>query len=138
MYQLFSACSRRIDLFEEFEMKFVIRAGGIGTRLWPYSRKKQPKQFHAFEGERTMIQEAFHRVDTIASDADRYVSTGSDHSGLVREQLPQLIEDHLIVEPALRNTGPAVGLECVLLEHHAPGCIIASLGSDHHLSLIHI
>lgn len=114
-------------------MKFVIRAGGIGTRLWPYSRKKQPKQFHAFEGERTMIQEAFHRVDTIASDADRYVSTGSDHSGLVREQLPQLIEDHLIVEPALRNTGPAVGLECVLLEHHAPGCIIASLGSDHHI-----
>jgi mannose-1-phosphate guanylyltransferase len=114
-------------------MKFVIRAGGIGTRLWPYSRQRQPKQFHAFEGDRTMIQEAFHRVDSIASDEDRYVSTGANHSGLVRQQLPELIEDHLIVEPALRNTGPAVGLECVLLEHHSPGCTIASLGSDHHI-----
>ena len=51
-------------------MKFVIRAGGIGTRLWPYSRKSHPKQFHAFEGDQTMIQAAFHRVDAIASSED--------------------------------------------------------------------
>lgn len=114
-------------------MKFVIRAGGIGTRLWPYSRKRQPKQFHAFEGGTTMLQSAFHRVDAIASPDDRYVSTGADHGDLVRAQLPGLDAAHLIVEPALRNTGPAVGLECVLLEHHAPGCVIASLGSDHHI-----
>jgi len=114
-------------------MKFVIRAGGIGTRLWPYSRKKRPKQFHAFEGELTMLQEAFRRVDAIASVEDRYVSTGTAHSALVREQIPDLDADHLIVEPALRNTGPAVGLECVLLEHYSPGCTIASLGSDHHI-----
>ena len=114
-------------------MKFVIRAGGIGTRLWPFSRKSQPKQFHAFEGDRTMIQEAFHRVDPIASDVDRYVSTGAAHGDLVLEQLPQLDREHLIVEPALRNTGPAVGLECLLLEHYNPGCTIASLGSDHHI-----
>jgi mannose-1-phosphate guanylyltransferase len=118
---------------EGFDMKFVIRAGGIGTRLWPFSRKTHPKQFHAFEGDRTMIQQAYSRVDAIASDADRYVSTGTSHSDLVRTQLPQLPEDHLIVEPALRNTGPAVGLECVLLEHHSPGCTVASLGSDHHI-----
>jgi mannose-1-phosphate guanylyltransferase len=114
-------------------MKFVIRAGGIGTRLWPYSRQRQPKQFHAFEGNQTMIQSAFHRVDAIASAEDRYVSTGSAHGDLVRTQIPELDDAHLIVEPALRNTGPAVGLECVLLEHHAPGCTIASLGSDHHI-----
>lgn len=114
-------------------MKFVIRAGGVGTRLWPFSRQKQPKQFHVFEGDRTMLQDAFHRVDAIASAEDRYVSTGAAHGALVREQLPDLDMDHLIVEPALRNTGPAVGLECVLLEHHTPGCVIASLGSDHHI-----
>ena len=114
-------------------MKFVIRAGGIGTRLWPYSRRRQPKQFHAFEGGQTMIQAAFHRVDAIASGEDRYVSTGADHGDLVRSQLPNLDPEHLIIEPALRNTGPAVGLECVLLEHHSPGCTIASLGSDHHI-----
>ena len=114
-------------------MKFVIRAGGIGTRLWPYSRKSHPKQFHAFEGDQTMIQAAFHRVDSIASAEDRYVSTGADHGDLVRSQLPEVDTDHLIIEPALRNTGPAVGLECVLLEHHTPGCTVASLGSDHHI-----
>lgn len=114
-------------------MKFVIRAGGIGTRLWPFSRRSRPKQFHAFEGDRTMLQEAFHRVDAIAAPADRYVSTGADHADLVRSQLPGLHPANLIVEPALRNTGPAVGLECVLLEHQSPGCVIASLGSDHHI-----
>ncbi|MBS11340.1 MAG: mannose-1-phosphate guanylyltransferase [Gemmatimonadetes bacterium] len=114
-------------------MKFVIRAGGIGSRLWPYSRQSQPKQFHAFEGDMTMLQHAYHRVVTIASGEDRYVSTGAAHDSLVREQLPELGDDHVIIEPALRNTGPAVGLECVLLEHHAPGCTIASLGSDHHI-----
>ena len=53
--------------------------------------------------------------------------------GLVEEQLPELSPGHLIVEPALRNTGPAVGLECALLEARYPGCTIASLGSDHYI-----
>ena len=94
---------------------------------------KRQKQLHAFEGDRTMMLEAFHRVDSIANAEDRYVSTGAAHGDLARSQLPDLADDHLIIEPALRNTGPAVGLECVLLEHHTPGCTIASLGSDHHI-----
>ena len=60
-------------------------------------------------------------------------STGAGMEQLVREQLPELPEDHLIVEPALRNTGPAVALECALLEAQWPGCTIASLGSDHYI-----
>ncbi len=115
-------------------MKFVIRAGGLGTRLWPYSRARRPKQFHAMAGgELTMIQDAVARLKPLASPEDIYVSTGADMVPLVRDQLPDLARDHLIVEPALRNTGPAVGLECALLEARYPGCAIASLGSDHYI-----
>ncbi len=114
-------------------MKFVIRAGGIGTRLWPYSRKSRPKQFHAMTGSTTMIQGAVERIAPISARADVYVSTGREMANLVYEQLPQLSAAQLIIEPALRNTGPAVGLECALLEAQFPGCAVASLGSDHYI-----
>ena len=114
-------------------MKFVIRAGGVGTRLWPLSRKSKPKQFHALTGEHTMLQEAVHRLHSLAKIDDLYVSTGVKLLHSVREQLPELSSENAIVEPALRNTGPAVGLECALLEARFPGCTIASLGSDHHI-----
>lgn len=114
-------------------MKFVIRAGGFGTRLWPFSRTTRPKQFHSMVGKRTMLQEAVHRIRPLVCVRDLLVSTGNELVALVREQLPELPEIGLIVEPALRNTGPAVGLECVLLESRYPGCTVASLGSDHHI-----
>ena len=115
------------------ELKFVIRAGGVGTRLWPYSRQSRPKQFHAMAGDRTMLQEAVERILPIAAMEDIFVSTGAAQADLVRQQLPQLPAGHLIVEPALRNTGPAVALECALLGARWPDCTIASLGSDHYI-----
>ena len=114
-------------------MKFVIRAGGVGTRLWPLSRKNRPKQFHALTGEYTMLQEAVNRLNSLAKMDDLFVSTGVKLLHSVREQLPELPPENAILEPALRNTGPAVGLECALLEARFPGCTIASLGSDHHI-----
>ena len=114
-------------------MKFVIRAGGVGTRLWPLSRQNRPKQFHALTGEYTMLQEAVNRLNSLAKIDDLFVSTGVKLLHSVREQLPELPPENTILEPALRNTGPAVGLECALLEARFPGCTIASLGSDHHI-----
>jgi len=80
-----------------------------------------------------MLQEAVDRVAPLADPADLYVSTGVDLVVGAREQLPDLPHANLIVEPAMRNTGPAVGLECALLEARFPGCTIASLGSDAHI-----
>jgi len=114
-------------------VKYVIRAGGVGTRLWPYSRQSKPKQFHAMAGDRTMLQEAVDRLAPVVGIEDIYVSTGRGMEELVRQQVPDLPADQLIVEPALRNTGPAVGLECALLEARFPGCTVASLGSDHYI-----
>lgn len=114
-------------------MKFVIRAGGVGTRLWPFSRRLKPKQFHALVGEKSMLEEAVERIGDIADKGSVYVSTGASLADGVADRLPDLDEDRMIVEPALRNTGPAVGLECVLLDVVDPGCTVASLGSDHHI-----
>lgn len=114
-------------------MKIVIRAGGLGTRLWPYSRENYSKQFHAIIGSYTMLQEAVHRIKPLVEKEDLHVSTGENQVSLVRKQLPDLSGNCLIVEPARRNTGPAVGLECLLLEYRYPGCTIGSLGSDHHI-----
>ena len=84
-------------------------------------------------GKQTMLQDAVGRIGSIAGADDIYVSTGAQMADQVRAQLPALSTAQLIVEPALRNTGPAVGLECALLEARYPGCVIASLGSDHYI-----
>ncbi len=80
-----------------------------------------------------MLQDAVARIASIGHCEDVFVSTGVAMADLVRTQLPDLSAEHLLIEPALRNTGPAVGLECALLEARFPGCVVASLGSDHYI-----
>ena len=80
-----------------------------------------------------MLQDAVARIAPIGHCEDVFVSTGVAMADLVRTQLPDLSAEHLLIEPALRNTGPAVGLECALLEARFPDCVVASLGSDHYI-----
>jgi mannose-1-phosphate guanylyltransferase len=117
------------------EVKIVIRAGGTGTRLWPWSRAKKPKQFLPMFGDRSCVQKAFDRftVAELATAGDIYVSVGRQHAELAREQLPELPDGNFIVEPAKMDTGPAIGLETVVVAGDDPDVIIASLGSDHHV-----
>lgn len=109
-------------------MKIVIRAGGVGSRLWPVSRSTKPKQFHALVSQKTMLQEAVERVDGIAASDDIYISTGAQTSNLVKEQAPEL---KTIVEPVRRDTAAAIGLESIIIAHDDPEAVVASLGSDH-------
>ncbi|HOX36520.1 MAG TPA: mannose-1-phosphate guanylyltransferase [Candidatus Brocadiia bacterium] len=112
-------------------MKVVIRAGGVGTRLWPLSRQSKPKQFHAFAGGRTLIQEAYDRVGKFYPSDDIYVSAPESIAGMVREQLPSVPAENLILEPARRDTAAAIGLETAIIARKDPRAVIASLGSDH-------
>ncbi|WP_085524181.1 mannose-1-phosphate guanylyltransferase [Tuberibacillus sp. Marseille-P3662] len=92
-------------------MKIVIMAGGQGTRFWPMSDQKKPKQFlqinHASQ---TMLQETYDRFRKWLPKESIYVITTSDYKKLTMEQLPELPENQLIVEPAQRDTGPCVAL----------------------------
>lgn len=112
-------------------MKIVIRAGGVGSRLWPVSRQAKAKQFHAFTSEETMLQEAIDRVNGLAAPEDMYISTNTKSEELVRSQYSTIPNQNIIVEPARKDTAAAIGLESIVIRKHDPNAIVASLGSDH-------
>lgn len=112
-------------------MKAVIFAGGVGTRLWPLSRKKSPKQFEKIVGNKSTLQLAAMRLQPDFSWNDIYVSTHKRYVSIVQEQLPELPPDHVIGEPEVRDVGPAVGLVTSLLMKESPDEPMVILWSDH-------
>lgn len=113
-------------------MKAVIFAGGTGTRLWPMSRTKSPKQFRNFIDEKTMFQLAVDRLVPEFSFTDIYVATGLAYKDDLVSQVPDLIEENVILEPVVRDVGPAVGLIASIFAKHSPDEPLAILwGGDH-------
>ncbi len=87
----------------------VIMAGGIGSRFWPMSTPQLPKQFVDILGTgRTLIQMTVDRFSPVCPMENIWVVTGESYVTLVREQLPQMLEDHIIVEPEARSTAPCI------------------------------
>ena len=95
-------------------MKFVIFVGGSGTRMWPMSRQKTPKQFQALIGEKTMFQQMIDHLLSGYSAEDIFISTSQDYIDTVKEQAPMLNPDYIIAEPELRDTTAAVGYAAVI------------------------
>jgi mannose-1-phosphate guanylyltransferase len=115
------------------ELRFapVILAGGSGTRFWPRSRRARAKQVLALDGERTMIQQTLDRLMGVADAGDVWVITNDLLDDLIAEQLPELPREHILSEPAARNTAPACALAAFLLEKTAPETVIGIFPSDH-------
>lgn len=112
-------------------MKAIVFAGGVGTRLWPLSRKKSPKQFEKIIGDKSTLQLAVGRVQPDFTWNDIYVSTGKQYVGIVEKQLSELPKGHVIGEPVMRDVGPAVGLVAALLSKETPTEPMVILWSDH-------
>src|SRR5665213_1581799 len=85
----------------------VILAGGSGTRFWPRSRRSRAKQVLALDGERTMIQQTLDRLLPLADAGDVWVITNQLLDETIAEQLPAVPREHIVSEPAARNTAPA-------------------------------
>ncbi len=112
-------------------MKIVIFAGGVGSRLWPLSRKNTPKQFEKIVGDKSTLQLAAHRLQPEFKWKDLYVATGQAFAEIVKDQLPEMPKDHVIGEPVMRDVGPAVGLMTRILAKESPNEPMAILWSDH-------
>lgn len=116
-------------------MKVVIRAGGVGSRLWPLSRQGHPKQFQAVIGQDTMLSATYKRLKGLARPEDIFISINYDCLDKLKSLLPDCRADNLITETESKNTGPAICLETAWLKNFcAPDEIIASLPADDYIA----
>ena len=91
----------------------VIMAGGIGSRFWPYSRKNKPKQFLDFFGTgQTLLQLTFDRYSKVVPKENIFIITNAQYEAMVKEQLPDLKPDCILLEPTRRNTAPCIAWAC--------------------------
>ncbi|AKM79366.1 MAG: Mannose-1-phosphate guanylyltransferase [Candidatus Beckwithbacteria bacterium GW2011_GWB1_47_15] len=121
---------------EKSSLRAVIFAGGVGTRMWPLSRKKTPKQFERIIGDLSTLQLAVGRLRPETPWENIYVSSGEAYSPLIRKQLPQLPKQNLIAEPKMRDVAPAVGYLMAILAKEDPDGPVAILWSDHLLKKV--
>ena len=116
----------------------VIMAGGSGTRFWPQSRQRLPKQLLKLAGDRTMIQQTLDRCDGLVDHAAFWVVTNSVQVDATRGQLPELPPDNVLTEPMARNTAPCVGLSAIHALHRDPDAILFIMPADHVIAPVEV
>lgn len=110
----------------------VIPAGGAGTRLWPLSRRNEPKFLHPLsENGRSLLQATFDRVSALATPARTYVVTGKAHRRKVTAQLPDLGLRNMIAEPEPKGSAAAIGLAAAVIATRDPNAVMGSFAADH-------
>lgn len=110
----------------------VIMCGGIGSRFWPYSRARLPKQFIDFLGTgRTLLQMSFDRISTIIPPENILIITNERYADLVAEQLPEISRSQILLEPARRNTAPCIAWAAWHIAARDPEASMIVTPSDH-------
>lgn len=109
----------------------VIMAGGSGTRFWPLSRQKTPKQLQAIIGEKPLIAATFDRLEGLLPPENVLVITGPDQDEPARQALPGLPPENVIAEPEGRDTAAAICLGATILARRNPEAVMAVMPADH-------
>jgi mannose-1-phosphate guanylyltransferase len=121
---------------EELDVHAVILAGGRGTRFWPRSRRRTPKQLLNIVGKRTMLEQTVARLRPLIPAERIWTVTNTEQAAAVRRQLPAVARKHVLTEPIGLNTAVAIGLAAVHVRHAAGGdALMAVLPADHYIEL---
>lgn len=109
----------------------VIMAGGVGSRFWPRSKKALPKQLLKIFGDSTMIQATVERIDDLIDRNKIFIITNEIQAPEVKNQLKDIPEENIIVEPFGRNTAAAIGLASIIIKAKDPEAVTIVLPADH-------
>ena len=106
-------------------------AGGVGTRFWPRSREKSPKQLLEIVGKGTMIQSTVQRLEPLVDPHRTFVITNRVQRALLQKQLSQVPAENILDEPVGRNTAPCIGLAALHIRRIDPEGVMVVLPADH-------
>ena len=116
----------------------IILAGGRGTRFWPRSRTRTPKQLLNIIGKHTMLEQTATRLAPLFPASRQWVVTNSEQAAAVRKQMPLVLASHILAEPVGRNTAAAIGLAAAHLLRGGLGpendALMAVLPADHYIA----
>jgi mannose-1-phosphate guanylyltransferase len=112
----------------------VLLAGGRGTRFWPRSRMRTPKQLLNIAGRETMLRETVARLEPIVPLKNMWAVTNVEQAAAVRREVRRAPASHILAEPVGRNTAAAIGLAAVHLEREYGDAVMAVLPSDSYVA----
>lgn len=109
----------------------ILLAGGAGTRLWPLSSEDNPKQFLRLFGGESLLRKTWNRLTGLVPAESIFVSTNERYRQKCLDELPGILPENILTEPARRNTAPAIALCCFEVEARLGDVAIACLPADH-------
>ena len=109
----------------------LIMAGGVGSRLWPMSRQKSPKQVLPLVGDRSMFRGAVERLAPVLTPEEVFVVVGQEQVDLLKAEGTGIPDRNYVLEPMGRGTAPAIALSAIALKRRDPQAIMAVLTADH-------
>ena len=109
----------------------LIMAGGVGSRFWPRSKEKTPKQLLKIFGDNTMIQDTVARLNGVIPNENIFVITNKVQRDEIIKQLPGVPQENILEEPFGRNTAACVGLASIMIEEKSKDALTIVLPADH-------
>ena len=109
----------------------VIMAGGVGTRFWPRSRERSPKQFLEILGQGTMIENTLSRLEPLVEPGNAFVVTNRLQAEALQKLVPSMKKENILAEPLGRNTAACVGLAALWIQRMDPNGVMVVSPADH-------